>query len=117
VACRVAPGEQPLGQELDPHRRAFVFRQFLGVQRRDPIAAEHVAHRRAGAGRRGEGVLVRFEHGVLLWLSPAPRLISAPGRGVEITTARGRLCSTNVLIERGGRCGPQELNAVNFVLP
>ena len=100
AALGVAPRQQPLGQELDPHRRAFVLRQFLGVHRRDPVAAEHLAHRRAGAGLRGEGVLVRFEHGVLLWLSPAPRLVSAPGRGVEITTVRGRLCSTNVLIER-----------------
>ena len=70
-ALRVAPGQQPLGQKLDPHRRAFVLRQLLGVHRRNPIAAEHLAHRRARAGLRGERVLLRPEHGMLLESAPS----------------------------------------------
>ena len=62
AALRVAQGEQPLGQQLDAHRRAFVLRQFLGEQRRAASSAEHLAHRRAGAGL-GEKVVLFFpEH-------------------------------------------------------
>jgi hypothetical protein len=32
AALRVAPGQQPLAEQLDPHRRAFVLGQFLGKQ-------------------------------------------------------------------------------------
>ena len=72
TALRVAPGQQPLGQKLDPHRRAFVLRQLLGVHRRNPIAAEHLAHRRAGAGLGRECVLLRPEHEVLLESRASP---------------------------------------------
>src|SRR4051812_25708701 len=64
VALRVPPGQQPLGQKLHPHRRAIVLRQFLGVHRRNPITAKHLAHRRARAGLRGKRVLLRPEHGI-----------------------------------------------------
>ena len=47
-ALGVAKGEQTLGQQLHTHRRAVVLRQLLGQQRRNPVAAEHPAHRRAG---------------------------------------------------------------------
>ena len=42
AALGVAPGQQPLGQQLDPHRRAFVLRQFLGQQRRHASAARNI---------------------------------------------------------------------------
>ncbi len=56
LAVAVAEGEQPLRQDLHPHRRAIVFRQLLDQQRRQPIGAEQLAHRRcrgrfASAGR------------------------------------------------------------------
>ena len=76
-ALRVAPGQQPLGQQLDPHRRAFVLRQLLGMQRRNPIAAEQLAHRRAGTGLGGEGVLFGSEHGWLPRYPPPPEYSKA----------------------------------------
>ena len=42
AALRVAPGQQPLGQQLHPHRRAFVLRQFLGEQRRAASSARNI---------------------------------------------------------------------------
>ncbi len=66
AALGVAPGQEPLRQKLDSHRRAFVLRQLVGVHRRNPIAAEHLAHRRAGTRLRGIGVLFRSEHGMRL---------------------------------------------------
>ncbi len=62
AALRVAPGEQPLGQQLDPHRRALVLRQLRGEQRGLPAQAEHLSHRRAGASLGEEVVLFFPEH-------------------------------------------------------
>ena len=62
AALRVAPGEQPLGEELDAHRRAFVLRQLRGQQRGLPVQPEHLAHRRAGAGLGEEVVLFFPKH-------------------------------------------------------
>ena len=58
----VAPGQQPLGQELEPHRRATGLRQFLGQQRRLPARPEHPSHRRAGAGLGEQVVLFFSQH-------------------------------------------------------
>ena len=49
-------------QELDAHRRALVLGQLLGQQRRLPAQAEHLAHRRAGAGLGEKVVLFFAEH-------------------------------------------------------
>ena len=62
AALAVAERNEPLGQELHPHRRAVVFRQFLGEQRRRPIAAEQLPHRRPRSGLGDEIVLIGSEH-------------------------------------------------------
>ena len=61
-AVAVAEGEQPLGEDLHPHRGAVVLRQLFVEQRRDPVGAEQLAHRRAGAGLRQQIVLFFSEH-------------------------------------------------------
>ena len=63
AALRVAPGQQPLAEQLHPHRRAFVLGQLLGQQRRLPAQPEHLAHRRAGAGLGEKIVLFFSQHG------------------------------------------------------
>ena len=62
----VAEGDQPLRQKLHAHRRAVVLRQFLGQQRRHPVAAEHLAHRRARAGAGQQVILFLAKHRRLL---------------------------------------------------
>ena len=62
VALAVAPGDQPLGQKLHPHRRASVLGQLARQHRRQPVAAEQGAHRRAGSGLGEEIVLFFAEH-------------------------------------------------------
>ena len=62
VALRVAPGQQPLAEQLHPHRRAFVLGQLFGEQRGLPAQPEHLAHRRAGAGLGEQVVLFFSEH-------------------------------------------------------
>jgi hypothetical protein len=49
-AVGVAERQEPLGHDLDPHRRAFILRQLLGKEHRHPVGAEKLAHGRAGAG-------------------------------------------------------------------
>ncbi len=61
AALRIAERDQPLRQELHAHRRAIRLRQLGRHQRRDPVAAEQRAHRRAGAGQREE--VVQFARG------------------------------------------------------
>jgi hypothetical protein len=47
VAVVVTEGDQPLREQLDPHRWAVPLGEFVGQQRRDPVLPEHLAHRRA----------------------------------------------------------------------
>ena len=54
--------EQSFRQQLYAHRRAFVLRKLFGEQRRDPIATEQLAHRRARASLRQQIVLFFSEH-------------------------------------------------------
>ena len=61
-ALAVTKRDEPLGQELDAHRRAIVFRQFLGKERRRPVAAEQLPHRRGRTGLGDELILVGSEH-------------------------------------------------------
>ncbi len=49
---RVTEGDQRLREQLHPHRRAVRLGQFLGKQRRDPVASEQPAHQLARAGAR-----------------------------------------------------------------
>ena len=65
VPVGVAEGQQTLGQHLDPHRRALVRRQFRRHEGRQPVAAEHLAHRGAGAGLRQQVVLFFFQHSIV----------------------------------------------------
>src|SRR5690242_12103441 len=44
----VAEGDQLLAEQLHAHRRAVALRQLPVEQRRDPVAPEKLAHRRAG---------------------------------------------------------------------
>src|SRR5437660_11601709 len=46
---RVAERDQALAQDLHPYRWAVGLRQLFGEQRRQPVAAEKLAHRRIGA--------------------------------------------------------------------
>src|SRR5204862_7683371 len=53
----VAKCDEALREQLDPHRRAIRLGQLLGEQRRQPVAPEELAHRRARAGARQKFVL------------------------------------------------------------
>ena len=61
-ALAVAQCEQPLGEQLHPHRRAFGLGQLLGQQRGQPVAAEQGAAGRAGAGVGEQIVLLFAQH-------------------------------------------------------
>ena len=58
----VAKGDQPLGEQLHPDRRAVVLRQLLGEKRRNPVAAEQPAPRGPGASLGEQVVLFLPEH-------------------------------------------------------
>ena len=77
AALGIAEGKQALGEKLDPYRRAIVVRQFLGEQRRQPIAAEQLSHLRAGAGLGQKLVLFFSEHCACPW--PIVRFSSRVG--------------------------------------
>src|SRR3954468_4691150 len=62
AALRVAEGDEPLGEKLDPHRRTIRLGDLLRHQRRDPVAAEQVAHRRVRPGLGEEIVLLARGH-------------------------------------------------------
>ena len=62
AAFQIAEGDQAFGEKLDPDRRAIVFRQFLGQQRRQPVATEQLAHGGPGAGLGQKLVLFFSEH-------------------------------------------------------
>src|SRR5207249_985195 len=57
-----AERDQTLREQLDAHGRALVLRQLVGKQGRNPVAAEHPAHRRAWAGLGQQIVLFFPEH-------------------------------------------------------
>ncbi len=46
-ALAVAKPEELFAEQLHPHRLAVGLGQFAGHQRRDPVAAQHLAHRRS----------------------------------------------------------------------
>jgi hypothetical protein len=60
----IPKGEQAFRQDFHPHRRALVFGKLFGQQRGQPIAAEHVAHRRSRPGLGQKIVLVFAQHGL-----------------------------------------------------
>jgi hypothetical protein len=62
AALAVAEGDETLGQQLDAYRSAVVLGQFLRQQRRHPVAAEQVAHRRARPCLGQEVVLFFSQH-------------------------------------------------------
>src|SRR6476659_5424356 len=59
---RIAKRQQTLREQLDTHRRTFILRKFLGEERRNPIAPEQGAARRARAGLRQEVILLASQH-------------------------------------------------------
>ena len=62
LALRVAKRDQVLAEQLDAHGRAVGLRHFLDQQRRDPVAPEQVAHRRAGPDAGQAFVILRTQH-------------------------------------------------------
>src|SRR5438105_7216559 len=56
---RVAERDQALAEDLHPHRRAVGLRQLFGEERRQPVAAEKLAHRRVWTGSAQQFVLFR----------------------------------------------------------
>ncbi len=79
-AVAVAERQQPLRQQLHPHRRTIIAGKLLGEQRRQPIAAEQPAARGAGTGLGQEIVLFFSQHRGPSWgvcgrfgMSPARR--------------------------------------------
>ena len=73
----VSPGDQPLGKQLHPHRRAIALRQLGGEQGRQPVAPEQLPQRRAGAGARQQFILVRAHQ-------PALFDIGEPGSAIRM---------------------------------
>src|SRR5947207_15772396 len=59
---RIAKRQQTLREQLDTHRRTFILRKFVGEERRNPIAPEQGAARRARAGLRQEVILLASQH-------------------------------------------------------
>ena len=84
----VAEGDQPLGQQFDPHRRGIVLRQFLRQQRRCPAAAEHLAHQGSRSGLGDEIVLVPSQHPSSPRQSSPKRGPDGPGRSRKTTGRR-----------------------------
>jgi hypothetical protein len=66
AAEAVAEGDQPLAQELYPHRWAIRLRNFRRQQCRDPIASHETSHRRAGAGLCQKTILFARGHGATM---------------------------------------------------
>src|SRR5215208_6603956 len=60
----IAERHEPFGQELHAHRRTIIVRELFGQQRRRPVAAEHVAHRRPRTRSGKKLILVCSQH---LW--------------------------------------------------
>ena len=58
----VAKRDQLLAEQLEAQGRAVGLGQLPGKERRHPVAAHHLAHRRAGAGPREELVLFLCQH-------------------------------------------------------
>src|SRR5204862_4474776 len=54
---RVTEREQALREQLHADWRTVVVRELFGQQRRNPVAAEQPAHRRAGTGQREQVIL------------------------------------------------------------
>ncbi len=81
AAQRVAKRDEFFRQKLHAHRRAVVLGQFLGQQGGNPVAPEHLAHRRRRPRSCQQFVLLLPQHGGLLpWAgAPVDRCIS--GRG------------------------------------
>jgi len=84
---RVAERDQPLRHELHAHRRAVRLGQLLGQQRRNPVAPEQFAHRRARAGAADVVVLLGSQHRVA---SPRSRDY-VPLRGTQFFYIQARI--------------------------
>ena len=93
AAAAVAERDQPLGQQLHPHRRAVVLGQLLGQQRRHPVAAEQLAHRRPRTGLGDEIVLFLPEHSHppalrRALVTVATNSLRSPGRCLDLDQIR-----------------------------
>src|SRR5207237_9276114 len=58
----VAEGDQRLAEQADLDRLAVRLGQLVGLQGRNPVAAEHLAEGRAGPGARQQLVLFSGQH-------------------------------------------------------
>src|SRR5262249_32945855 len=100
---RVAPGDEPLRQELNPYRRTLVFGQFACKQCRQPVAAEEPAHGRAGTGLGEEVVLFFPEH----WRRPCSQASSGRARPPPLAKrarCAWRICSRAAFSARSESC-------------
>ena len=66
AAVRVSKRHQVFAQELDAHGRTIGLRKLRREQRRDPVTAHGVSHRRSGTNAGDELVLFVCQHGALL---------------------------------------------------
>ena len=62
VAVRIAKRYQIFAQQTHAHRRAVGFGQLFGKQRREPVAAEQVPHRRARTDTGEAFVILLTQH-------------------------------------------------------
>ena len=81
AAVAVAEGDHLFAEQLDPHRRAVVLRQFGGQHRRQPVLPEQLSHGGAGVGLGQQVVHFLAKHKV----SPdhSCRPVFAPGRVIS----------------------------------
>src|SRR5262249_39058484 len=95
----VAERQEPLRQELDPHRRAVVVGKLLREKHRLPVATEELPHGRPWTRLGQQLVDLGAQHGRL-------RPFASP-RGITIRPLDGRQCQSLVYGVYGvyGRCG------------
>ncbi len=79
LALGIAEGDETLAEQLQAHRRAIGFRQFLAEKRRHPVATEEIAHRRSRVRLRQIVVLFLAKHETSP-LTPLPRPLAQGGR-------------------------------------
>src|SRR5262245_33670428 len=63
ASVRVPKGQQPLREQFDADRGPFILGQLARQERRQPIAPEQIAHRRARTGLGQQLVLRSRQHG------------------------------------------------------
>src|SRR6201999_1929549 len=89
LAVAVAERDQPLAEDLDPHRIAVALRDLLAEADRMPEAPEHLAHRRARADATQQLVIGFRQH----WCSSLQGTHLAPNRCIWDHLSAGLVAS------------------------